>query len=163
MNLPSWFLLVQMTQQKRSTGEARTLHEGTEKVHFCEPGCRKDLESGFLAPDTGSWRAEGTSGRNSCGTLMPASPPPRAMAQEPPESTLDAQTPAPALEGQPGPEQRCDGPRSPQHSPPSHEGWLTFSLLLEGQEQPWVQDIFLWLPAVVSGKAKSRASRNTRQ
>lgn len=34
---------------------------------------------------------------------------------------------------------------------------LSLSLLLEGQEQPWVQDIFLWLPAVVSGKAKSRS------
>lgn len=55
------------------------------------------------------------------------------------------------------PVQPCDRPGSPQQSPPP-TGLLTFSLLLEGQEQPRVQDIFLWLPAVVSVKAKNRAS-----
>lgn len=49
------------------------------------------------------------------------------------------------------------GQRPPNWLPPP-TGWLTFSLLLEGQEQPRVQDIFLWLPAVVSGKAKNRTS-----
>lgn len=51
---------------------------------------------------------------------------------------------------------------SPTLSPFPHVV-LTFSLLLEGQEQPRVQDIFLWLPAVVSGKGKNKMSRNTRR
>lgn len=46
--------------------------------------------------------------------------------------------------------------RGPPTSPPPTRA-VTSSLLLEGQEQPWIQDIFLWLPAVVSGKAKSRS------
>lgn len=40
---------------------------------------------------------------------------------------------------------------------PPNSPLLQFSLLLEGQEQPRVQDVLLWLPAVVSGKAQSRA------
>lgn len=46
--------------------------------------------------------------------------------------------------------------RSPRPIPPNSPP-PEFSLLLEGQKQPWVQDVLFWLPAVVSGKAKSSA------
>lgn len=45
----------------------------------------------------------------------------------------------------------------PLHVLPLPTQAVTFSLLLESQEQPRVQDIFLGLPAVVSGKAKCRS------
>lgn len=52
----------------------------------------------------------------------------------------------------PQPQATVPPANSTQLSPPPK-----FSLLLEGQEQPRVQDVLFWLPAVVSGKAKSGA------
>lgn len=66
------------------------------------------------------------------------------------------------LQGRLGPEPPHDRPQVSPTFSPFPRVLLTFSLLLEGQEQPWVQDILLWLPAVVSAKAKSKESRHTR-